>query len=578
MDNNKNYSKLALEATDLDYQDKASLSRIFGFSAITKFWEEVMEYRQDFKKVLPLKLLNGYPLYLIATKTLLGKWDNISDSIESTISSLGTSLNEKARKEVRKSLYLSSLKAIKELEGIEVSELSLKAMINGTYAETDPAHKVLLGYLRCLDSYSTFEGGTPDEDFLADALMKLRNEPELTSFYREGTELDRRRPPYYSFAQEKAPDGHVEEYMGPFLAFIKDNPYPPFVSLGAILFYMPLISPFAKENLSTTVLLAKAYLAKLYGKEAFYLPIERLLLNDASLLSASKNVRSSGDLTFLLSAYNKVLEKLLFETQETIKNASIAVYSPEYNQLSEEEKTLASQIGREEKKEEAKEVFSGEIINRKEQEALSDKAISKEAEPLENKTPETNPLEEEVVEETHASEDISKPLSEKEKPFEDIEEDKEQELSSEKEVSLKLDSEKTATPEKKIGALPKNKTLSKPTLSPSKTITEKEMVETSKGVAAPSFELDVLSEKEAKEYMRYLLETNPNLNKKQASFLSTHCTPGRFYSIQQFKTFTHCVYETARTSMDKLALEGYYEKLQVKNKFVYTPKRKGDSK
>lgn len=86
---------------------------------------------------------------------------------------------------------------------------------------------------------------------------------------------------------------------------------------------------------------------------------------------------------------------------------------------------------------------------------------------------------------------------------------------------------------------------------------------------------ETLSKSEVKDYTRYLLETNPNLNKKQAAFLANHCTQGRYYTIQQFKEFAHCVYETARTSMDKIASEGYYEKRQFKNKFVYTPVKKG---
>ncbi len=80
-----------------------------------------------------------------------------------------------------------------------------------------------------------------------------------------------------------------------------------------------------------------------------------------------------------------------------------------------------------------------------------------------------------------------------------------------------------------------------------------------------------LSDKEIKEYTTYLLESNPSLNKKQASFLASHCTLGHYYTIQQFKKFARCAYETARTSMDKLAEENYYEKKQIKNKYVYTP-------
>ena len=83
------------------------------------------------------------------------------------------------------------------------------------------------------------------------------------------------------------------------------------------------------------------------------------------------------------------------------------------------------------------------------------------------------------------------------------------------------------------------------------------------------------ADKEAKEYVLYLLETNPSISKKQAQFLSTHCTVGRYYTIQHFKSYCKVAYETARTSMDKLAALGYYEKLQVKNKFVYTPVLKG---
>ncbi len=588
MDNQSKYTKLALESTDLDYLDKAGLSRKMGVFSINDFWQDIINYRKDFRKNLPLKLLNGYYLSLTVTPTLLGKWKNIDEALKETIHSLGTELSEKARKEARKSLFLPSLKAIKELEGVEISELSLKAMINGTYFESNPNHKILLGYLNCLDSYSEKTPIVADDNFLAEALMKLRDEVELTSFYREGSDFDRKRPSYMSFIQEKAPNGYVEDYMEPFIDFLHKSSYPTIVSLSAILFYMPLVSPFENRNLSMTALMAKEYFAYHFGKEAFYLPLERLLLNDSVFASASKNVRSSGDLTYLVNYFEKSVEKMLVETREAINNAKIAVYSPEYNQLSEEEKKAVSKAALSEptppkteqltldsfmeetpsKTEESKSDFFSSKDEAKESElaekpledasfeAISSKKIGEEA----------SSLQEEENNGISASQEAKKEAMEERSDFASLEE---------KEEKKTLEEEPQTEKEEPILA---KEAISKPIVPPSKTITEKEMVEASKKGSAPSFELDVLSEKEAKEYMRYLLETNPNLNKKQASFLSTHCTPGRFYSIQQFKAFTHCVYETARTSMDKLALEGYYEKLQVKNKFVYTPKRKGESK
>lgn len=89
-------------------------------------------------------------------------------------------------------------------------------------------------------------------------------------------------------------------------------------------------------------------------------------------------------------------------------------------------------------------------------------------------------------------------------------------------------------------------------------------------VALPKFPIG-LDEKDANYIAEHLLELNPNLKKGEAMFYAHHCTVGKYYTIQQFKTVNECAYETARTSMDHLASEGYYRKEMIKNKFVYTP-------
>lgn len=82
---------------------------------------------------------------------------------------------------------------------------------------------------------------------------------------------------------------------------------------------------------------------------------------------------------------------------------------------------------------------------------------------------------------------------------------------------------------------------------------------------------DSLSEKELKRQAEDMVESDPMIRPNQAHFFVRHNTPGRYYTIQQYKRAEHCVYETARTSMDNLAKQGYYKREQVKNKFVYTP-------
>jgi hypothetical protein len=84
-----------------------------------------------------------------------------------------------------------------------------------------------------------------------------------------------------------------------------------------------------------------------------------------------------------------------------------------------------------------------------------------------------------------------------------------------------------------------------------------------------------LSEEEASRLENHLMELNPNLSHGQAYFYARHCTLGMNYTISQYKKTLGCAYETARTSMDQLVFLGYYRKEVLKNKFIYTPVKKG---
>lgn len=84
-----------------------------------------------------------------------------------------------------------------------------------------------------------------------------------------------------------------------------------------------------------------------------------------------------------------------------------------------------------------------------------------------------------------------------------------------------------------------------------------------------------LSEDEANRLENHLLELNPNLSRGQAYFYARHCTLGMNYTISQYKKELGCAYETARSSMDHLVYLGYYRKELLKNKYIYTPIKKG---
>ena len=85
-----------------------------------------------------------------------------------------------------------------------------------------------------------------------------------------------------------------------------------------------------------------------------------------------------------------------------------------------------------------------------------------------------------------------------------------------------------------------------------------------------------LSDKEVKMAARYLMETHPQLNRQQALFFASHSTIGRYYTVQDYKKAMKVAYETARTSMDRLAACKLFKKYRIKNKYVYTPLKPGE--
>ena len=98
-----------------------------------------------------------------------------------------------------------------------------------------------------------------------------------------------------------------------------------------------------------------------------------------------------------------------------------------------------------------------------------------------------------------------------------------------------------------------------------------EKLETKPASLAINFIPQELDERTASRLAEHLLEMDVELKKGEAHFYARHCTLGMYYTIDQYKKATKCVYETARTSMEHLVKLGYYSKKQVGKKFVYTP-------
>ena len=497
--------------TDERYCDKAAVQKMTQGSIMAEeTWKRVLAYRQDHSTVIPFQSLRRKNWLLVWDDAIEAKIQLVDRQIQKAIEESIAPLRSDELEDFSKAAFLKILRAISLLESASMNDLSLKALFNGTYGESNQKHQAVINYYRILSDLCKKQPTEPDEIFIGDCLAKMLGQgEELTSFYRT-SDPDRRAvliqykidDPY-----PYAPASDIDWAMDGFEKWLESSSDSPFLKAAISLFIFDYVMPFERYSKEIGSLLAKMILALDYGPQAFYLPLEELFFTPG-YDKAKENAQRYNDLTYVVLFIADQVRGWNDGIRSASRQAKIDRYRPEFTALTGEERRIADELN-------------------------------------------VAPKEE------------SKPIQ-----FFDIEEEESKPAPAEPVAPTPIPEPKPVVEEKPV---PQN------SVPPTKVISKEEF-ESASGRGGPSlsFKDEGLSDKEVKEYIRYLLETNPNLNRHQASFLASHCTMGRFYTIQQFKKHARCAYETARTSMDKLAKEGYYEKMQVKNKFVYTPRRKGE--
>jgi Fic family protein len=545
--------------TDEQYLSKSEVMQAMQTSLIDGYWNDITEYRKRYRVPLLFRSITNHAFYLTETDIIKAKVTAIELKSARFLGLIRKIIDPQQEEAAHRSCLLTSLRAINSIENAQMSELSLKALLNGTYQEANPFHKSVIGYRDALlNEVKDSSFIRLNDDFLAELYEKNLGVSELTSFYRtRDFDSSAQRARYmYNPDFAYAPFDLIEALLGEFLSWLRNGAESPFIKAVASAYFFDYVKPFEERNDEMGLLLGKAaYSFSDEGKAVFYLPLENILIKTPRAKNVLLEVQRTGDLTYFLLYAISVVEPLLDTLEQELQSIRIEPYRKEYQSLSEGEEQSALALA---KKTPVEPTQMDLFAKESEEKPVSPAPVIPSplptptpvlSEPEEEKAPEVPPMVSNVA-------PTPAPKAEEEKP-----------AAPSPEVPPQ------SAPEV---ASPLEKPAFKNALPPERKITPEEMAPSKDAALSLSLPKTGLSDKEVKEYVLYLLESNPNLNKNQASFLASHCTLGRYYTIQQFKKFTRCAYETARTSMDKLAQEHYYEKLQVKNKFVYTPLPKGE--
>ncbi len=506
-------------------------------------WSSILTYRKTFARTFDIATLAKDPLHIV----YVHKVKESINSAEDLLSDFSSNLNQICANDehlysLKKNLKLELIKVINAYKNLNIDDYTINHMLSdevSLYPHMDENLMYAFNYMNLL---SYIHQNTNDETLITkEVLFKyysiITNQKEEEVSYR----VHRKASSLFLMPENRK--DLIEELMDVFVNTINNDLSTSLqVKIFLIHFYMDYLKPFDKCNEYLSCALIKTLLIKTKQESPFsYLPLEQLWFQDDLYETMVKETMKANDLTYSFNRYQVRFNSIILNTsaQQLIAN------------LSMKEMYNAEEVHKELEKENTNDFdYNDETLHEHSNFNEPLESIEESVEQL----VEQNTQIEEHIELTKDEPIISNETSSDTK--ETIHQDSIDQIHEDKLEPVKIIEVPSNAKKEEVII---NKVINTPR--------SKDIIDTS--------HLDVgLSDKEALKLQEHLLEKEPFMKKGQAEFFSKHCTYGRYYTIQQYKKKMHCVYETARTSMDNLVNLGYYRKEQVKNKFVYTPAKR----
>ncbi|MCR5348828.1 MAG: hypothetical protein K6E59_04395 [Bacilli bacterium] len=493
-----NNEEIYFRYTDLNYVNERDFYKALGSTLLERLWTGMLKYRQDNSDKTALRNLAQAPFTLTRTTRLKAKYNAFYAKLMAVSSEFSKfdPMPDEGQRGKRNALY-QCLKAACDLEGVKLSEPTLRTMVAGLDSG-DRNGSGIPGYRDYLLGKVNPSGVTLEDSFRS-LFEAFGGSKELILFYRTtdpSANLGR--------AADYAKTGGLDSYIANLEDFISEDPLFPLGKAFLAGFFVSYLEMFEAHNGLAACALTKRLLAESgIGPLAMLLPLESAFALTPAAKDAFAESARTADFTYAFLHFINVLDPLIDGLYDDWAKTRAEAVKREYRSVPHEEKVEPA-------------------------------AVPEEVAP----SVEESPMEEVPV--APSEEMVEVPVVTPEPPAQA--EEPEEPVSGKGHIS----------PEVPVLE-------SIPAIDPS--------------AYAPRASL---SDKEVKMFARYIVETHPDISKQQALFFASHHILGRYYTIQDFKRTMKVAYETARTSMDRLAQAGLYKKLRIKNKYVYTPRNPGE--
>lgn len=533
-------NELAYRFTETNYSTKNEVCRELKMTLIDNIWSNILSYRSGFNSYLTLKnIFKASFVYCGCPST-----NNLAKAVEDKIDRICNQYfkSDFDSESYKNAAMFSVLSEVAVKNRVNRYEKTIQNILTNPSATASVSQASIINYYQALNILNKSLNDDINIDYVGRLYASLKNLNRISSFYRRKEDDSQENRVLIDRVYTAAPVAQIETMMDNFYSFINFSSLPLISKVIIAYFFIIYVKPFEDHNEEMAVLIAKSVLKKGNNPDFAHLINLEFLLNEQidAQRKTFAEVQKTYDITYSVRFIGNLINRYLDDYSDSvarkftidIKNDLYQADDGEYEQFS---------------------LFE------------TDSKPGQTVEAIEEKNDEIT------------SENIETSEVLKEKPF-DIKREDEPDLPSNNDINIPEESSSLEEDVQEIEQVVVETHVDKyqeakvkeekPKIRfPEPDLNEKIPEENRAAIYAPNG----VDEKEAYKLERYLLEIEPLLKKGQARFFARHCTLGCRYTIQQYKKFNRCAYETARTSMDQLYELGYYKKEQIKNKFVYTP-------
>ena len=320
--------------TDEEYLSKSALIKRLGMSIIDPYWNAINAYRKENTVQLPgLKTMTGRPLTVVLTPAIKDRIEALSFKINDLAEKLGNFKDLIEASQAKKACLGIIANDIKIATNNPISDMSIRALVSGTYHESNPGHKEVVSHFDAVSYFGEKQTGDVDDNTLSEIYSKCMEPDLVTQFYRTKdfdnslSRIQYSANPIYPYC----PAAFIEMFMNNFEKWAINGNGQTLLKAIISAYYIDRIKPFNSMNASVAVLFAKWMIAaNSLNNYAFYAPLECLVTRTFQASeTAHENVQKTGDFTYFLDWALKTLNLKLDEAAQKVNESRLAAYVQE---------------------------------------------------------------------------------------------------------------------------------------------------------------------------------------------------------------------------------------------------------